>query len=89
MSALAINFTTKTQYLFRINKGALAVFDDKKINEYVRMEDRPVPFSNMIFIGDGETDIPCFSLVKNLGGHSVAVYRPRTRGARARAVRLI
>ena len=87
--ALAINFTTKTQYLFRINKGALEVYDDKKINEFVPMEDRPIPFENMIFIGDGNTDIPCFSLVKNLGGHAIAVYKPKTRGARAKAEKLI
>jgi len=87
--ALALNFTTKTQYLFRINKGALEVYDDKRINRFVPMEDRPIPFENMIFIGDGETDIPCFSLVKSLGGHSIAVYRPRSKGARAKAEKLI
>jgi len=87
--ALAINFTTKTQYLFRINKGALEVYDDKKINEFVPMEDRPIPFENMIFIGDGNTDIPCFSLVKSLGGHAIAVYKPKARGARVKAEKLI
>ena len=83
--ALAINFTTKTQYLFRINKGALDVYDSKKINEYVPMEERPIPFENMIFLGDSEIDIPCFSLVKSLGGHSIAVYKPNTKGAKRRA----
>ena len=87
--ALAINFTTKTQYLFRINKGVLDVYDNKKINEFVPMEERPIPFKRMIFIGDGETDIPCFSLVKSLGGHSIAVYKPRTKGAKAKAERLV
>lgn len=87
--ALAINFTTKTQYLFRINKGALEVYDNKVINEFVPMEDRPIPFKSMIFIGDGETDIPCFSLVKSLGGHSIAVYKPKTKGAKAKAEKLI
>jgi len=87
--ALAINFTTKTQYLFRINKGTLDVFDDKKINEFVKMEERPVPFGCMIFIGDGNTDIPCFRLVKSLGGHSIAVYKPRTKGAKEKANQLI
>ncbi len=87
--ALAINFTTKTQYLFRINKGALDICDEKKINEFVRMEDRPVPFKRMIFIGDGNTDISCFSLVKSLGGHSIAVYKPKTKGAREKAEKLI
>jgi len=87
--ALAINFTTKTQYLFRINKGVLDVYDSKKINEFVRMEDRPIPFKRMIFIGDGESDIPCFSLVKSLGGHSIAVYKPKTGGAKEKAEKLV
>jgi hypothetical protein len=87
--ALAINFTTKTQYLFRINKGVLDVCDNKKINEFVKMEDRPIPFKRMIFIGDGETDIPCFSLVKSLGGHSIAVYKPKTPGTKGKAEKLI
>ena len=72
--ALAINFTTKTQYLFRINKGAHDLNDDSKINEYVAQGDRPVPFDNMVYIGDGQTDVPCFRLVKDLGGLSIAVY---------------
>jgi hypothetical protein len=87
--ALAINFTTKTQYLFRINKGVLDVYDSKKINAFVPMEDRPIPFKRMIFVGDGETDIPCFSLVKSLGGHSIAVYKPKTRGAKGKAEKLV
>jgi len=87
--ALAINFTTKTQYLFRINKGALDVYDNKRINEFVKMEDRPIPFKRIIFIGDVETDIPCFSLVKSLGGHSIAVYKPKTKGAREKAAKLV
>jgi hypothetical protein len=77
--AMAVNYTTKTQYLFRINKGNLDVWDHTTINEYVAPADRPTPFTNMIFIGDGETDIPCFRLVKDQGGHSIAVYRPRAR----------
>ncbi len=87
--ALAINFTTKTQYLFRINKRALEVYDTKRINKFVPMEDRPIPFKNMIFIGDGETDIPCFSLVKSLGGHSIAVYKPKAKGGKKKAEELI
>lgn len=87
--ATALNFTTKTQFLFRINKGALDIFDNTKINEFVPMEERPIPFSRMIFVGDGETDIPCFRLVKSLGGHSIAVYKPRTRGAKLKAEKLV
>ncbi len=77
--ALAINFTTKTQYLFRINKGAHDLNDDSKINEYVAQGDRPVPFENMVYIGDGQTDVPCFRLVKDLGGLSIAVYAEEKR----------
>ena len=72
--ALAINFTTKTQYLFRINKGAHDLNDSSTINRFVPQSDRPVPFENMVYIGDGETDVPCFRLVKDLGGLSIAVY---------------
>ena len=72
--ALAINFTTKTQYLFRINKGAHDLSDNSRINNFVPQEERPVPFENIIYIGDGETDVPCFRLVKDLGGMSIAVY---------------
>lgn len=87
--ALALNYTTKTQFLFRINKGAHHVYEHDRINGYVAPEERPVPFTNMIFIGDGETDIPCFRLVKEQGGHSIAVFQPHTRRARSRSVKLL
>ena len=83
--ALAVNYTNKTQYLFRINKGALDLGDHKAINAHLPVDQRPVPFSRMIYIGDGETDVPCFRLVKDQGGGSVAVYAPHTKGAKARA----
>lgn len=83
--ALAVNYTNKTQFLFRINKGALDVHDKKGVNAYVPEEERPIPFDNIIFIGDGETDIPCFRLVKDKGGLSVAVYKPRTNSAKRMA----
>jgi hypothetical protein len=84
--ALGVNYTTKTQYLFRINKGVLDVWDRDRVNQYVDPRDRPVPFTNMIFLGDGETDIPCFRLVKDQGGHSVAVYKPGARGSGAKSI---
>lgn len=83
--ALAVNYTTKTQYLFRINKGAHDLSDNSKVNQFVEKRDRPVPFENMVFIGDGSTDIPCFRLVKEQGGLSVAVFKPHTKGARSKA----
>ena len=83
--ALAINYTTKTQYLFRINKGVHTVSDNKGVNKFVEEHDRPVPFENMAFVGDGETDIPCFRLIKEKGGLSVAVYPPRKKGGRTLA----
>jgi hypothetical protein len=87
--ALAINYTTKTQYLFRINKGALSVHEHGIINEYVPDEARPIPFTNIIFIGDGETDIPCMRLVREQRGHSIAVYRPNSSKQKAKARKLI
>ncbi len=87
--AVAINFTTKTQFLFRINKGARDLSDDREINQFVEMKDRPVPFENMVYIGDGETDVPCFRLVKDLGGLSIVVFKPHTRNARDNPNRFI
>ena len=87
--ALAVNYTTKTQFLFRINKGAHDLSDDSGINRFVKQADRPVPFENMVYIGDGETDVPCFRLVKDLGGLSVAVFSPRTKNARQKAQRFV
>ena len=83
--AQAVNYTTKTQFLFRINKGADDLSDNTKVNEFVKEEDRPVPFKNMVYFGDGDTDIPCFRLVKDLGGLSIAVFKPHTKGAREKA----
>lgn len=85
---LAINYTTKTQFLFRINKGVLNVWDNTKINEYVPKDKRQIPFSQMIFIGDGSTDVPCMKLTKDQGGHSIAVYQSRTR-QKSKAERLL
>ena len=87
--AVAVNFTTKTQFLFRINKGAHDLSDDREINQFVKMKERPVPFENMAYIGDGETDIPCFRLIKDLVGLSIAVFRPHTKNAREKAIRFI
>src|ERR1700733_9443960 len=72
--AVAINYTTKTQYLFRINKGVENHWDNEAINRYMPEASRPIPFKRMIFIGDGDTDIPAMKMVTYQGGHSAAVY---------------
>ena len=72
---MGVNFTGKTQYLFRINKGLLNLGDNSKLNKYVPEPDRRVPFRNMIYIGDGLTDVPCMKLVSVNGGQAIAVYQ--------------
>lgn len=74
--ALSINYTTKTQYLFRINKGIDNCWDNEAINRWVPPDDRRLPFENMLFIGDGETDIPSMKMVRHQGGYAVAVFDP-------------
>ncbi|HQC69710.1 MAG TPA: HAD family hydrolase [Sedimentibacter sp.] len=72
--AMAVNYTSKTQFLFRINKGVLDVTEHKGLNESTPDNKKRIPFCNMIYIGDGLTDVPCMKLVKINGGHSIAVY---------------
>ncbi|MDR0863358.1 MAG: haloacid dehalogenase-like hydrolase [Candidatus Symbiothrix sp.] len=74
--AVAIDFTTKTQFLFKINKGIDSITDNQEVNRYTPEKERPIPFKRMIYFGDGETDIPCMQLIKQQGGHSIAVYNP-------------
>lgn len=73
---VGINYTTKTQYLFRINKGIDNHWDNVSINSYMPEDERPIPFDRMIFLGDGDTDIPTMKMLTYKGGHSVAVYDP-------------
>lgn len=76
--AQIINYTNKTQFLFRIEKGVLDV-NDPRVNDHFAPEDIRVPFRNMVYIGDSDTDIPCMKLVNSYGGHSIGVYDPVTR----------
>jgi len=74
--AIAINYTTKTQFLFRINKGVRDITDDISLNRQLPTSLRPVPFDHMIYFGDGLTDVPSMKLITEAGGFAVAVYNP-------------
>lgn len=75
--AQVINYTSKAQFLFRIEKGVLDI-NDPGVNAYFSPEEIRVPFRNMVYIGDSDTDIPCMKLVNTYGGHSIGVYDPAT-----------
>ncbi|MDS1136723.1 HAD family hydrolase [Nitratireductor indicus] len=74
--SVAVNYTNKTQFLFRINKGISNTWDNVAINRWVPMSERAVPFERMIFIGDGDTDIPSMKMVRFQGGCAIAVFDP-------------
>lgn len=76
--AVAINYTNKTQFLYKINKGVESVSDSHMVNAYLPDAERPVPFERMIYFGDGTTDIPCMRLVQDRRGHSIGVYDPES-----------
>lgn len=71
-----VNYTSKTQYLFRINKDCLDLSDEDSVNDYIPDEFRRIPFKHFIYIGDSETDIPAMKIVKQGGGVSIGVYNP-------------
>lgn len=72
---MAVNYTNKTQFVYRINKGVLDISNNIDVNASRPDDDRRVYFNNMIYIGDGLTDVPCMKLVKISGGHSIALYQ--------------
>lgn len=76
--AVAINYTNKTQFIYKINKGVDSVSDSHLVNAFVPDSERPVPFEHMIYVGDGTTDIPCMRLVSDRRGHSIGVYNPES-----------
>jgi hypothetical protein len=79
--------TLKTQFLFRINKGIEDV--NESINEHMPESERPIPFPNLIYVGDGMTDVPSMALAKKNGGHAVAVFDPGKANGRATCVKLL
>lgn len=76
---LAVNFTAKTQFVYRINKGVLDVSDDKTLNDSMPDNSKRVPFQNMIYLGDGLSDVPCMKMMRAYGGQAIAVYQATNR----------
>ena len=76
---LAVNFTAKTQFVYRINKGVLDVSDDKALNDSMPDDSKRVPFPNMIYMGDGLSDVPCMKMMRAYGGQAIAVYQAANR----------
>ena len=78
---LTVNFTAKTPFVYRINKGVLDVSDDKTLNDSMPDDSKRVPFHNMVYIGDGLSDVPCMKMMRSYGGQAIAVYQPESRTA--------
>lgn len=76
---LAVNFTAKTQFVYRINKGVLDVSDDKTLNDSMPDDSKRVPFPNMVYMGDGLSDVPCMKMMRAYGGQAIAVYQEGNR----------
>ena len=77
--AVGVNYTTKTQYLFRINKGVNTHWENERVNHFIPDDQRRIPFERMIFLGDGDTDVPTMKMMHTKGGFSIAVYDPLNR----------
>ena len=73
---ISVDYTAKTQFIFKISKGIFSAHDNKKVNESVAEDKKRIPYPQMIYFGDGETDIPSMKVVTMFGGHSIAVYEP-------------
>ena len=76
---LDVNFTNKTQFVYRINKGILDVSRDKELNDSMPDDSKRVPFTNMIYMGDGLSDVPCMEMMRAYGGQAIAVYQASNR----------
>ncbi|MBO4427995.1 MAG: haloacid dehalogenase-like hydrolase [Bacteroidales bacterium] len=85
---IAVDHTAKTQFLFKISKGITSQHDSKMVNSSIADDKKRIPFSHMIYFGDGETDIPCMKIVGMFGGNPIAVYNPDSPKKRAVAEKL-
>ena len=85
---IAVDYTAKTQFMFKINKGIFSSRDAKRVNDSTSDDSKRIPFTNMIYFGDGETDVPCMKIVTMFGGNSIAVYDPNNADKKASARKL-
>ena len=85
---ISVDYTAKTQFIFKISKGIFSAHDNKKVNESVAEDKKRIPYPQMIYFGDGETDIPSMKIVTMFGGHSIAVYDPANAKKKAFAEKL-
>ena len=85
---VAEDYTAKTQFLFKISKGIFSARDNKQVNESMAEDKKRIPFSQMIYFGDGDTDVPCMKIVGMFGGHSIAVFDPQNERKQATAAKL-
>lgn len=85
---IAVDYTAKTQFLFKISKGIFSSRDAKQVNASMADDKKRIPFNHMIYFGDGDTDVPCMKIVGMFGGHSLAVYDPANEKKRAAAAKL-
>ena len=85
---IAVDYTAKTQFLFKISKGIFSSRDTKRVNASIADDKKRIPFSHMIYFGDGDTDVPCMKIVGMFGGHSIAVFDPQNERKKATAAKL-
>ena len=86
---VAVDYTAKTQFLFKISKGILSIRDNKLVNESQAEDKKRIPWANMIYFGDGDTDVPCMKIVKMFGGNAIAVFNPERESKKATARKLL
>ena len=86
---IAVDYTAKTQFLFKIQKGIFSSRDAKKVNESMADENKRIPFPHMIYFGDGETDVPSMKIVNMFGGNAIAVFNPEDPRKRGVAQKLL
>ena len=85
---ISVDYTTKTQFLFKISKGIFSARDNKQVNDSMAEDKKRIPFSHMIYFVDGDTDVPCMKIVGMFGGHSIAVFDPQNERKKATAAKL-